>query len=836
MLIDPDPNTIRSLLARQAQVHGAATAMLAPGKQPLTYAALAFEIERLCASLAGMGIGRGSRVAVVLPDGPEMAVALLAVTAAAVCAPLNPNDDLDSYRRALKTLRIDALLVLGGHLQRARQVATELGLKVVNLRPSETNVPGSFDLVSDGARAGSLAEGPEGGDVAVLLHTSGTTSAAKIVPLTQFQLLQRSKEAPIDHSDRCLCVAPLFTGSAFGMNLLTPITAGASVVVASGLGPADLIACLNQFKPTYLSGSPTVLGAMLREIERRPPGQSSSLRFIRSTSIALPTSLKTQLEIAFRAPVVAAYSMTETGRIADSPLDQDAQREGSVGIPLIPMSIRSDDGTLLAAGNVGEILVRGPGVMAAYEANAEANGNAFLDGWFRTGDLGYVDDDGYLFLTGRKKELINRGGPKVAPTEVDLTLLRHPSVTEAATFPVPHPTLGEDVAAAVVLRRANEVNEQQLREFAAANLAAHKVPSRIMIVPELPKNALGKVRRDELATMLAVAPKPNIRVNASNQTELHLVKLWEKFLRVSPIGVEDNFFALGGDSLLAAQLFAEIERLFGRRLPLDALWFGGPTIAHLASLLIQDEQPGTWPMLVPIKSEGSKAPLFCVHTQGGNLFHYYELAQYLDIEQPVFGLQARGVYGGATPRHSIRDIAADCISAMRQRQTDGPFRIVGYSSGGTIAIEMARQLHGNGDAVGLLVLIDAGVRGRLRRANRVGQLHRRGLRYVQERAYHWLLHALRRPDLRRLHKVGEAQRWAFWSHVPSPYSGDAHLFAASESVQNASGDETLGWGRLISGRLTIHHFTGDHASIMKAPAVREVASVLQRDLDGAITP
>ena len=495
------------------------------------------------------------------------------------------------------------------------------------------------------------------------------------------------------------------------------------------------------------------------------------------------------------------------------------------------VAILGDRGEILPPREVGEIVVRGPAVMSGYENDSETNRLAFHDGWFRTGDLGYRDDDGYLFLVGRLKELINRGGLKVSPREVDDALLRHPAVLEAAAFPVPHPTLGEDVAAAVVLRQGNAVSETQLRRFVAGHLARHQVPGRIVIVSALPKNALGKVRRVELAGVLEARETAVGRHAHRDQVELHLIKLWEEVLNMSPIGAEDNFFELGGDSLLATRLFAEIERSFGRVLPLDALWFGSPTAAYLADLLRQDGNTGEWPMLVPIKAAGVKRPLFCVHTKGGNLFHYYALARSLNAEQPVFGLQARGVYGSATPRRTVEAIAADCISAMRGKQAHGPFRLAGYSSAGLVTFEMAQQLREQGERIATLALLDAGTLGKRTLVRWFRSLREHGLRLVQERAYHALLTAIHRLDLRQLRSIGEAQRWASWSYKLRPYSGNAHLFVASETVLDTCGDDTLGWREFIAGPLNVYRFQGNHATLVKAPTVQQLASILQRCLD-----
>ncbi len=445
--------------------------------------------------------------------------------------------------------------------------------------------------------------------------------------------------------------------------------------------------------------------------------------------------------------------------------------------------------------------------------------------------MGYIDDDGYLFLTGRIKEMVNRGGFKVSPGDVDAVLERHPGIAAAAAFPVAHPTLGEDLAVAVVLRSGFAASGDELRHFAAQHLAQHQVPSRIVFVEELPRNDQGKIRRGELAATLA-ALAPNAKVSPRDNIELHLVKLWETLLKVSPIGIDDNFFELGGDSLVAAQVIAAVETGFGRRLPIDVFWTGAPTVGRLAWLLRASADEIEWPILVPIKPRGRKLPLFCVHTLGGNLFHYYALARCLDQDQPVFGLQARGVGGVQEPRCTVQAIAADCVTAIREQKPQGPYRIAAYSSAGMVALETARQLREQGEDVHPLVLIDCMAAARRSLRSRLRRMREGGLtRATQERAYHWLLTRIGRPDLRRLRRVGETQRWAHWSYVMHPYPGDVQLFATRDSIDESGGDDTLGWSKVVTGTLRIHRFQGNHAALVKQPTVRELAATLQICLD-----
>lgn len=835
MSLVPNPGTVWELLVRQSETRGLAPAILAPDRPPLTFAALVRQVERTGTSLAEMGIGRNGRIALAMSNGPDSAVAILSAMTWAACAPLNPGLDIETVTSRLSRLRADAVVVTEGQESAATAAARTLGVAVIRLRPVLAEAAGVFALRTQTSRGSVDRVPPHPKDVALLLQTSGTTDYPKIVPLTQGNLVAsvqaRARTMQVTPADRCLCINPMFTSTAILRSVLTPLSFGASVVCTPDFRADSFVDWFEEFDPTFFSANPTILAAILEPLLLRKPFKRNSLRFVSTGSSVMPAVLRPKLEQAFGVPVIQTYGTTETGSITQSPLEHGRQRASSVGLPVAEVAILGDRDEVLPPREVGEIVVRGPAVMSGYENDPEANRLAFCDGWFRTGDLGYRDNDGYVFLVGRLKELINRGGLKVSPREVDDALLRHPAVLEAAAFPVPHTTLGEDVAAAVVLRQGRAVSETQLRQFVAAHLARHQVPSRIVIVSALPKNALGKVRRVDLKGVLETHDSAAGRHAPRDQVDLHLIKLWEDVLNVSPIGPEDNFFELGGDSLLAARIFAEIERSFGRALPLDALWFGSPTVAYLADLLREDGNAGEWPMLVPIKAAGVKRPLFCVHTSGGNLFHYYALARSLDAEQPVFGLQARGVYGSAMPRHTIEAIAADCIAAMRGRQPHGPFRLAGYSSAGIVTIEMARQLLEQGERITTLALLDAGTTSGRTLARQIRKLREHGFRLLQERAYHALLTAMHRHDLRRLRTVGEAQRWASWSYKLRPYSGDVHLFATSETVLDARGDETLGWRGFIAGALNVYRIPGTHATLIKAPAVQQLASILQRCLD-----
>ena len=469
----------------------------------MSYAALYDQIERIGTILATMGLGRHSRIALSLADGPDGAVTMLATMIWASAAPFGAGLDVDTCADLLARLRIDAVIVQD---ERSPVAMAARGLRVplVHVSSDPADAAGVVRLSAAAARAPAVRAPPKPDDVAVLMQTSGTTARPKIVPVTHSQLLWTARQQPIDERDRYLAMGSLFSSAGLMRALLVPLTAGAATVIAGAYDGARFVDWLDQFKPTYLSANPTVLASMLDALAQREPAAPRSLRFVRSGSNALPGAIQHRLESALGIPVIQGYGMTETGHIAQNPLPPRERRTGSVGIAMGTEVMILRDGKEASLDDViGEILVRGPSVMRGYEGDAEANELAFQDGWFRTGDLGWIDGDGYLFITGRVRELINRGGAKVSPSEVDLALMQHPAVREAATFAVPHPSLGEDVVTAIVLHEPGSTSVPALRAYALQHLEPFKVPSSVVLVDEIPRNSMGKVNRSALRDRLA---------------------------------------------------------------------------------------------------------------------------------------------------------------------------------------------------------------------------------------------------------------------------------------------------------------------------------------------
>jgi len=484
------------------------------GVRSLFYRDLQALTRRTVETLNGLGIGRGDRVAIVLPNGAEMASSFVAVAAGAATAPLNPAYRAEELEFYLGDLKAKALVLEAGVESAARATARKMSIPVLELTADRARGAGWFTLATSGAASGRPARGGMGekDDPALFLHTSGTTSRPKLVPLLQRNLLASAEHIgralALTRDDVCLNIMPLFHIHGLIAATLSSLAAGGSVSCSPGFNALKFFAWLDEVKPTWYTAVPTMHQAILARADRnREVIGRSRLRLIRSSSASLPAPVMVEMEKVFGVPVIESYGMTEAShQMASNPLPPRPRKPGSVGIASGPeVAILDESGKLLPRGEVGEVCIRGPNVTPGYEANPDANAKAFTNGWFRTGDQGVVDEEGYLRLTGRLKELINRGGEKISPLEVDEVLSAHPAVAQALTFAMPHDKLGEEVAAAVVLREGATVTERELRDFCAGRLADFKVPRKVVVLPEIPKGATGKLQRIGLAQKLGLA-------------------------------------------------------------------------------------------------------------------------------------------------------------------------------------------------------------------------------------------------------------------------------------------------------------------------------------------
>lgn len=510
---DSDRDSLRSLPAGAA----AAPAIGAPGRRAMSYTELRDLGLGVQDELARCGIGANDRVAIVLPNGPIMASCFLAVASAATAAPLNSGYREAEFEFYLSDLTPKALMIRQGEASPARDVATRLGIPIIDVTEDSAAPAGHFALDHAPAAVRGNVRTPGAGDTALVLHTSGTTSRPKIVPLTQRNLVASARHIgrtlALGTTDHCLNIMPLFHIHGLIAAVLSSLASGGQVTCTPGFSATAFFGWLDAIKPSWYTAVPTMHQVILDRAGRNQDiAARSTLRLIRSSSASLPPAVMQQLEQTFNCPVIESYGMTEAAhQMTSNPLPPAARKPGSVGLAAGPeVRIMDADGRFVTAGAEGEVVIRGPNVTTGYDKNPDANAVAFVAdaaggaAWFRTGDLGVIDAEGYLSISGRIKEIINRGGEKIAPREVDDVLTAHSGVKQAVTFAVVHPKLGEDVAAAVVLRENSALSEHALRDFAADRLAGFKVPSRIYFVDEIPKGNTGKLQRIGLAKLLGI--------------------------------------------------------------------------------------------------------------------------------------------------------------------------------------------------------------------------------------------------------------------------------------------------------------------------------------------
>ena len=561
--------------------------------ETISYSDLADLIVSVDRQLQTAAINHQDVLALVVENGPVAATAFLALSAFAPCAPLNPGFSQADFKFYLDDLEPQALVVLAGSETTAKAAAIDAGIPVIEI--NARGDVGDFNLSSDSisvqvnAQPKDSVYSPAGlGQRALVLHTSGTTSRPKLVPLTHGNLSASaenvSETLQLSPSDRCLNIMPLFHIHGLVAALLASLHSGGCVYCSPGLDSDHFLQnWLPQLLPTWYTAVPTMHQALLRTASRSTQ-DCSSLRFIRSSSASLPPTTMRELEDQFGAPVIEAYGMTEAAhQMASNPLPPSERRAGAVGLAGGPEVAVMDEKTdqFLGANEVGEVVIRGDNVTSGYLNNPEANDNAFVDGWFRTGDQGRVDNAGYLWLTGRLKEIINRGGEKVSPREIDEATLKIPGVRQAVAFAINHKSLGEDIALALVSDKDAELTESSVRAALFTQLAAYKVPSQVIFVEAIPKGATGKLQRIGLAEKLAdqlQEPYEPPRHPFDSMLVDELASVLD--MRSETIGIHSNFFALGGDSLSGTKFMHRISDIFEIQVAAVEL-FRHPTIFEL---------------------------------------------------------------------------------------------------------------------------------------------------------------------------------------------------------------------------------------------------------------
>jgi acyl-CoA synthetase (AMP-forming)/AMP-acid ligase II/thioesterase domain-containing protein len=699
--------TIGSLFRQHATMRPRHAAIVTPGFPALSYGELVRHIDRTGAALSSAGLDRASRVALLLPSGPELALTGIAVACNAIAVPCNPSISEIQFDQLHARLNLDAL-VLPAWQELPSWIEVRLGELVV-LRVAKAE--GSLSEASImAAGTGEVRAEANSDDPALILQTSGTIGPPKLVPVSHRNLMAMAARMEhcfeLSHLDRCACLLPLYYAQGIKSACIVPLLLGGSIAIPQFPVLDTLETWLTQLQPTWFPAGPTFLQAVLDRVDANagcPP--QHNLRFLISGSASLPEQVRAGIEGALGIPLLDAWGMTEVGLLTGNSVRPDERRVGTVGYASPrEVAIMAPGGRLCHVGEQGEVVVRGPAVLSAYIADDETNRTVFRGGWFHTGDLGSIDADGFLTISGRIKEIINRGGEKISPDLVERSLCLHPAVCEAAAFAIPHTRLGEDVAAAVVLQRGANPTAADLQKFLGASLPHQAIPRSVFFLSALPKGPTGKILRKELS---ASCRPPGDRRAAlpENELQTRIAALWQRLLQRADIGVEDDFFEAGGDSLLAAQMLLEAERitrklLRGRVLPV-------PATIHALERIIADALPlGEDGLVTKLRDGRSTRAFFYCHGDymfGGS--YAYKLADLVAGDYAFYLLNNHDL-SGRKDVPSIEELACGYLPAVLAAQPVGPIRIGGHCNGGLMAIELARQLSAIGRKIDRVVLIE----------------------------------------------------------------------------------------------------------------------------------
>lgn len=575
------------IILQTASLHPNSDAIAGISQPIMSFETLAKQILVTGESLADFGVQSADRLALLTPNGPIAASAFLALSSFVAVAPLNPNLTQDELRSQLQSLEANILVLAQGMPGWVNTIAAEIGIGIIGINP--TNVAGQFALsgqqVSHPHKLG-LAKLM---DKALLLHTSGTTGKPKLIGLTHKNLttsVQNIIETlDLTAKDRAINIMPLFHIHGLIAGLLSPIVSGGAVLCTTGLEADKFVGWATDFKASWYTGISTMHQAILAEIKANPQSLTNcNFRFIRASSAALPIPVRAGLETAFNTSVVEAYGMTEASHQMASQTPTGDRIAGSVGSATgIQIAILDTNGQRIENGLKGEVAIRGDSVITGYVNNPTANAEAFVDGWMRTGDIGTLDADGTLFLVGRIKEIIKRGGFQISPHEIEDALLAQSGISQAAAFGISHDTLGQDLMAAIVVEKGYDIPEDTIRKNLASTLSDYKIPRRILTVDEIPKGSTGKLQRIHLGQLLATQLETRFLAPA-NILETILCELCEEVIPNSVFGASDNFFMKGGDSLSAMALITKIEKTFGDTIETADL-YKAPSITQMAQKL-----------------------------------------------------------------------------------------------------------------------------------------------------------------------------------------------------------------------------------------------------------
>jgi thioesterase domain-containing protein len=645
-----------------------------------------------------------------------------------------------------------------------------------------------------------------------------------------------ARELGVTAADRVLHKTS-FSFDASVEELFLPLATGATLVVACAEASESLDALVGEIRVngvSILQVVPSMLSALL---DVPTFAGCTALRAILCGAEPLPPATVRRLDETLGARLLNLYGPTET-TISSTSCDCGRvrfERSVPIGRPIANTRalILDRHGGLVPFGVPGELCIGGEGLARGYLGKPALTAARFVSApgvgearVYRTGDLACFRSEGEIEFLGRFDDQVKIRGFRVEPGEIEATLQRLDGVREAAVVVRGRDSADRRLVAYVTPLPGRELIADQLLAALRAQLPEHMVPSASVVLDALPITANGKVDRRALPD--PGAPDGGGHVAPRDALEVQVARIWEHLLARYPVSVVEDFFELGGTSLLAMRLIDRVNQVFARQLPLDVLWHGGRTVETMAAMLRGlSGEGGLWSRAVAFRAGNGRPPLFCAPIVGGHLYFYDNLARHLDADQPVIGLPARGTDGSEAPHSSIEAMAAHAISLMREVQARGPYALMGYCSGGHVALEMAQQLVSGGESVSLLAIVDSPSPSTVLRLHprALAALARQGdWRLLQERVYHMALKPLALDRLRRFRKPGEAHRWALWSYRARPYPGRIVLFEPADLP--SAGRQVQGWRSLASCGIELRTLPGAHGDLVKEPGVRLLADRL----------
>lgn len=843
---------LHEVLIRHAAERPGHAALRALDGRCITYGELPGRLGAVQQWLIGIGIAPGTVLAVTMTNGVDAALTYLGCSLHATLSPMDPELGPAELKAMLEQVDAEGLLTDAAHASRIRSTTEELGIPLYVLPFQST---GSLGTVPGAAEVPFVV--PAADHVLLLHRTSGTTGTSKRVPLRAhhigLQARNTAESLGLTEHDRIVKVMPMFHMHGFGC-LTGTLWSGGTVICTPGHDGRYYAEHLREHKPTWFSASPTILNDIARAHRQDPSlKEQAPYRFIRSLSAAIPLSMAEEIERTTVAPLVEQYGLTEalSPVIANHP-PPGARKLGSIGKPYrCEVLIVDRHGKEVPVGEIGEITLKGPGVINAYAGSPEVNAQAWFGDRFRTGDLGHVDKEGYVYITGRSKEEINRGGEKISPYEVENAIAGHPGVKAAAAFAFPHPTLGEEVALAYV-PTSGPVGSEELRRWMLGRIVAFKAPKHYFAVESLPATSTGKVKRYELARLvaradvvisdgpaaevlptepyeravaqaLAAGPIADVDPEAlpADYVERTVAMVWGQELGLERVLLTDDFFQLGGDSLSGVRICSRLREMLDCKVELVDL-FRNPKVKGFAAELGRQDHVKRWTNLAPIRMTGGGIPFVCVHGDEGN----YNLPRLLSDDRPFIGFMHQGEDGMGLAHQTIKSIARHYVNELLDARPDGPFILAGFSMGGVVAFEMAKRLRALGREIPLLILLDA--RGPdfnwWRYAPRTKLADLRG-DLLRPRCDRYLKRGQPIPFRLRNFYIINTYRRALERYRPKPYEGQVLLVRSRQRA-----NEPAGWETLLNGNMHTKVLPGEHLTLLREPNVRAVVTAVEEYL------